>query len=188
MPNCPKSLNFTDSKLTQFNPFVGPRGLLLAGGRIGKAPIPFSQRHPILLPPKDPTVHSYIHYVHVLALHAGPDHVFHQIRRNVWVIQGRQACRSVVAKCVLCQRRKKSPKNPRMGEIPRQRLEAAIPFQISAVDLCGPIMTKNAGRSLNKIYLVIFCCCMIRAVHIEIVHSLSFQAFVGALNKAHVLR
>ena len=56
------------------------------------------------------------------------------------------------------------------------------PFFHTGVDCFGPLFVKQ-GRSHMKRYDWIFSCMMTRAVHLEVLHSLSCDSFISALRR-----
>jgi hypothetical protein len=70
-----------------------------------------------------------------------------------------------------------------MADLPKDRLTPDHPpFAFVGVDYSGPFHAR-CGRSIIKRYGVIFTCLVIRAVHIEISHSLDTDSFILALRR-----
>ena len=70
-----------------------------------------------------------------------------------------------------------------MAALPEIRLIAFIrPFTHTGVDFFGPIYVKQ-GRSSVKRWIALFTCLSVRAVHLEIVHSLSTPSCVMAIRR-----
>lgn len=75
----------------------------------------------------------------------------------------------------------KAPQNPIMAQLPMARLAAfKKPFTYVGVDYFGPIIV-TVGRRLEKRWGVLFTCLTIRAIHIEIAHSLSTDSCIMAI-------
>ncbi|XP_037932562.1 uncharacterized protein LOC119667346 [Teleopsis dalmanni] len=72
-----------------------------------------------------------------------------------------------------------------MGNLPRERITPARPFERCGVDFCGPINThfRIRGKRPYKTYIAIFICFVTKAVHIETVSDLSADAFIAALKR-----
>ena len=70
-----------------------------------------------------------------------------------------------------------------MADLPACRIETHChPFSHTGVDVFGPIMVKH-GRSHVKRYGCIFTCLSSRAIHLEIVHSMTADSFLMAFDR-----
>ena len=70
-----------------------------------------------------------------------------------------------------------------MADLPADRVASDLPpFSFVGVDCFGPLYVKR-GRGTAKRYGVLFTCLTIRAVHIEVAHSLSSDSFINAFRR-----
>jgi len=70
-----------------------------------------------------------------------------------------------------------------MSELPTELVsDGHPPFCFTGVDYFGPLFVKQ-GRSHVKRYGCLFTCLTVRAVHIEIAHSLTTDSFIDALRR-----
>ena len=70
-----------------------------------------------------------------------------------------------------------------MSDLPVDRVTLSQPpFTCVGVDCFGPFVVRR-GRSEVKRYGVLFTCLAIRAVHVEVVHSLDTGSFINALRR-----
>ena len=75
-----------------------------------------------------------------------------------------------------------------MADLPKGRLTSGDPpFTHVGVDYFGPFYVRQ-GRTYVKCYGCLFTCLAIRAIHIEIVHSLNTDGFLNALRRFLNLR
>ncbi|XP_031333876.1 uncharacterized protein LOC116167101 [Photinus pyralis] len=157
-------------KLRKLRPLVQD-GLLRVGGRLGRAQITFDQKHPLILPAKEPLVDRLVDYYHQTNLHTGPHLLEAIIRQKYWIIAGRNLIRSRVHACNHCFRRKPLAKPPIMADLPSCRVQPAKAFLHTGVDYFGPInitLGRRRGTSMYKAYVCLFVCMSIKAVHMEL--------------------
>lgn len=55
-------------------------------------------------------------------MHAGPQQILFSIRGKFWVVSGRNFVNAVVDQCVRCYKFKAKPIQPKMGDLPKERL------------------------------------------------------------------
>jgi hypothetical protein len=138
-----------------------------------------SFRLPILLPSNHPVTEQLIRYYHQVWCHSGVQFLMCKLRENVWIIKARRAIKCVVSKCVRCRRfAAKSPVLP-PAPLPKDRVTTSSAFEVTGVDLAGPLFLKGGV----KVWIVLFTCAVYRCVHLELVGSLSTEAFILALQK-----
>ena len=87
------------------------------------------------------------------------------------------------ARCLDCHRRRIKPAVPIMADLPSCRLDIhAGAFHSTGVDYFGPMMVK-VRRSSLKVWGCLFTCLTVRAVHLDLVGSLSTDDFILCLRR-----
>lgn len=172
------------SRLLKLSPVLGEDQLLHLAGRIKAVEgIDPNTCFPIILDGRHPAVRLLVQSFHRRAGHANNELVINEIRQKFWIIRLRDTVRTIANKCMFCKIRKTKPMSPVTGDLPPQRLaHHQRPFSYSGVDYFGPI-TITIGRRHEKRYVALFTCLTCRAVHLEIVHSLSSDSAIMALRR-----
>lgn len=158
--------------------------MLRVGGRLRRlAGADEQQIHPIVLDPQHPITKLIIKDFDQRLLHPGAERVYAEIRRQYWILNGRQAIKHHQHSCLLCQKWRAQPKVPIMADLPPERLRLLCPaFYSTAVDCFGPYLVK-VGRRNEKRWGVIFKCLTTRAVHVELLNSMNVDAFLLGLRR-----
>ena len=171
------------SPLSKLNAKLTDSGLICVGGRLDNAPLEERAKHPVIMPPYHHVVQLLVRHYHIISGHSGKEYVLSLLRQKYWVIRGRLAVRHVLQNCFTCKRLQAGPVEQKMADLPADRVAAEKPpFSHVGVDCFGPYMVKQ-GRSLVKRYGCIFTCLVIRAIHIEVLHSLDTDSFLNALQR-----
>ena len=140
-------------------------------------------KHPVILPKQNHVVNLIIRYYHRLAGHLGKEYVLSPIREKFWIINARASVRRILSQCFKCKRQLQQPMQQKMADLPPSRIvPGEPPFSHVGVDYFGPFCVKR-GRSRVKRYGVIFTCLVVRAVHVEVAHSLNTDSFINALRR-----
>ena len=176
-----KSVNISSS-IRNLHPFMVD-GLLLVGGRLRHAGIEAEARNPIILPKKAHVVDLLVRHYHSRAGHSGREHVLSLIREKYWIIKGRMALSRVLSSCYDCKRRLLPPDSRKMSDLPYERVTPGKPpFTFVGVDYFGPFYVKR-GRCMEIRYGVLFTCLAVRAVQIEVAHSLDTSSCINSLRR-----
>ncbi|XP_062557220.1 uncharacterized protein LOC134222088 [Armigeres subalbatus] len=172
------------SSLRALSPFLDEKGILRVGGRIDNAPnMPYNAKHPVILPRNHRITYLVVLSFHQRFLHANSETVCNELRQQFYIPRMRTVVRSVCASCQYCKIKKAVPVPPLMGPLPKVHLTPFIrPFTYVGVDYMGPFEVK-VGRSLVKRWICLFTCLTVRAVHLELVHSLSTKSCVMAFRR-----
>jgi hypothetical protein len=73
-----------------------------------------------------------------------------------------------------------------MEELPSPRVQASRTFQIIGIDYAGPIQLRiglHPSKIIVKCYISLFVCFSTKALHIEVVTSVTTEAFLAALRR-----
>ena len=71
-------------------------------------------------------------------------------------------------------------KYPKVTNLPKHRVNLIKPFLHTGIDYTGHVWVKD-DEGVSKMYMLIFNCLNIRAVHIELVKDMSTHSFILAL-------
>jgi hypothetical protein len=136
-------------------------------------------RLPVLLPNKHPLVTSLIQWYHVKHCHAGTQLLMSKLRETVWILRARQEVNKVLHKCPNCLRHSQKGFIVNPAPLPTNRTTMGNVFQVTGVDLAGPLFLKNK----DKVYITLFTCAVYRCIHLDLVMSLNTEAFMNALER-----
>lgn len=109
------------SSLLHLDPFL-EGDIIKVGGRINNAMVLESQKHPVVLPKGHPITKLIIRDEHIKKMHAGVNATLYCVRESFWPLDGRNATRHVLRKCVQCFRAKPREVNYIMGILPKNRV------------------------------------------------------------------
>ena len=91
--------------------------------------------------------------------------------------------RSVILRCYNCWRYQSGPfKMPNMLSWPLKKVIRSSPFTYSGLDYIGPMYIKEESRT-KKVWIALFTCIAVRAVHLEVVSDMSVEGFLLALRR-----
>jgi len=171
------------SSLKTLHPFIDKEGLLRVGGRLQQSMLPYQTMHQMNLPSNHHFTKLVVSAEH-LRLHAGPQLVIASLREKYWIPRIRNLVKTVIHQCLTCCRFKAQATQQLMGELPSTRVQTSRPFLTTGMDYAGPILLRLGpprSKTITKGYLAIFLCFVTKAVHIEVVTSLTTEAFLAAL-------
>jgi len=158
------------SPLRKLSPFLHD-GVICVGGRLNDACIPFSPKHPMILPSKHPVTDLIVKDYHEKEGHVGAGHVLASLRQRFWILRGNATIRRMLGKCLKCRLWNSNPCDQIMAQLPWPRVSPySPPFSSVEVDFFGPILVK-VKWSHAKRYGCVFTCLTICAVHIEVAHE-----------------
>ena len=181
---CNKGKVSQKSCIVKLDPqFDESKKLLVVGGRLQFAQIPEETKHQIIIPHNDPVIEKLILHVHVKASHAGPETTLAVLRQRFWLTQGRREVKRVLKKCLTCKRWKTEPVQQKMAPLPAERVQIAPPFTNIGLDFTGSLYLKVKATTTSKAYVCIFICEDTRAVHLELLNSMTTEDFLQAFRR-----
>lgn len=166
--------------MAPLRPFVLD-SVLRVGGRLEYPTCDFESKHPVILPKCHPVVDLLIRHYHEAHGHVGCNHVLSLIRKKVWIVQGLQAVKRVVGRCIDCRKWNAPLCYQQMAPLSIGRVkESQFAFENVGVDYFGPFTVKQ-GRSSVKRFGCLFTCLQIRAIHLEVTSDMTTDSFIMAL-------
>lgn len=163
-----------NSKLQQLNAFIDDDGILRLSGRAES----LNCNTAIILPQN-----HYITFLLVRSYHENFHHCLHEatisrIKAKYYIPKLRVVYKNVRAKCQQCKNQSATPQPPLMASLPAARLASfERPFTYVGIDFFGPLLVV-VGRHKEKRWGILFTCLTIRAIHIEVAHSLDTSSCI----------
>ena len=175
-----------DSTLRLVHPSISEQGLLIVGGRLEKADLPAQRKHPVILSPKDPVTKLLFLQCHISLQHCGPSLLLSHVGERVYVPGAKKLARSTCQNCLYCKRHFPRTHQQKMGQLPAPRVNPSFPFLNTGIDYAGPFWLKSGHprRPIRtKGYLAVFVCLATKAIHLEVVSSMTTPAFISTLKR-----
>lgn len=176
------------NKLHKLNPFIDKCDVLRVGGRLARSSLHPHVKHPAILPKTSHVSSLIIKHYHQKVHHQGRGITVNEIRANgIWITGCSSAAASHIYKCMMCRKYRRSAQDPKMADLPEDRMESTPPFTYCGIDCFGPFYVKEARKEMKK-YGLLFTCMCSRAVHIEMLDDLTTDAFINALRTFIAIR
>ncbi|XP_055614781.1 uncharacterized protein LOC129761103 [Toxorhynchites rutilus septentrionalis] len=172
------------SYLFKLVPSLDENGVMRQTGRIGASKqASYNLRYPVILPKRSEITSLVVDLFHRKYKHANSETVVNEIRQQFEIPSLRTLVRRRRRDCWFCKLRQARPHIPPMGPLHASRLEAfSRPFSFSGLDYFGPVLVKQ-GRASVKRWVALFTCLTVRAVHLEVVNSLTTSSCISAVRR-----
>ncbi|KAK6735924.1 hypothetical protein RB195_018905 [Necator americanus] len=152
-------------------------GIIRYKSRIRNANLPLDTKMPIYIDNDSDLVRLIIIDLHCNNAHCGKDHILSLARQKYWIPQPSRAIKKYIKDCTICKRCQGMPFGaPEMPPLPSDRVTISKPFQNVGCDFMGPFLSNRNER----MYICLYACLAIRAIHLEVVESLSTGAFLNS--------
>lgn len=172
--------------IARLRPFINTQDILCVGGRLRNSDLPPSQRFPVLLPKSSHFSVLIIRHWHRVTCHGGSRVISTLVGRQFWILSMRSLIRRVISKCTRCVRVSAVNPQPIMADLPRSRITECRPFSRVGIDFAGPLLMKETRLRKPreyKVYVAVYVCFVIKAVHLEVVSDLTTSSFLASLDR-----
>lgn len=139
----------------------------------------FNFKYPVVLDAKHLLTEKIIYYTHVKLKHAGISITMNNLREKFWILRCRKTVGAVIHKCTVCRRYSAKRMEAAPAVLPESRVRDAAAFEVTGIDYASPLYLSGG----NKAYICLFTCAVYRAVHLELVITLSTEGFLEALRR-----
>ncbi|CAF1060894.1 unnamed protein product [Didymodactylos carnosus] len=175
--------NSSNKLKKQLGLWLDQDGVIRCGGRLKNVESNDCCDFPKLLPKHSSFTKLVIQEYHHKVLHSGVSSTLSQLRHEYWIPQGRSVVSNYVKKCILCIKLNGSPyKLPAIPALPVDRVTPSAPFSFQGIDYLGPLVIKDKD-SQKKVWICVFTCLCVRAIHLELVNDLTAEQFIMGLRR-----
>ncbi|KFD64476.1 hypothetical protein M514_05131 [Trichuris suis] len=114
---------------------------------------------------------------------SGVEDTLAEVRSRTWVTDLRAIVRRVLSQCVPCRKQIGVPPKIQPSWLPPCRIQRPLcVFAQTGVDYFGPFYV-SVRRSTVKRWICLFTCLAVRAIHMEVCHSLDVDSFLAAFRR-----
>ena len=173
---------------------VDENGLYRSMGRLGNASLSFNTKFPMLLNNNHYLTELIVKDSHSRVLHNGFKHTLAEVRKNYWIIRGRNYIKKILRKCVICNKvNSRSYSYPGTSNLPKSRIDGGIPFNYIGVDYFGPlyykaitqplfyVTTTNERKQMLKCYVILYTCTTTRGILLDLVKDGNTKTLINSL-------
>ncbi|KAK6012576.1 hypothetical protein OSTOST_22254, partial [Ostertagia ostertagi] len=158
-------------------------GILRCYGRLQNSHLPFQTINPILLPSDHEYTRLIILDVHQRLGHQGVNSTLANLRLKYWIPTGRRIVRKVLKSCSTCKKwNARAYRYPNSPSLPNSRTTPSRVFENIGVDLAGPFLVRDQDNH-QKRWVCLFTCMSTRAIHLEVLTSVSGECFINCLRR-----
>ena len=106
-------------------------------------------------------------------------------RQTYWIPQGRRLVKRIISKCVKYRKIQGPPfRSVPTPPLPKSRVLQSQAFQFTGIDYAGPLYVRDQGnQTSSKVYICLFTCAAVRAIHLELAEDQTTQAFLRAFRR-----
>jgi len=172
------------NQLQPLHPFLDKEGYLRVCGRLQHSHLPHDSKHQLILPPAHHITELIIMNEHLRLLHVGPQLLTASLRQQYWIPRMKHVIRPMLHCCLPCFKLKAAASQQLMGQLPLARVIVSRPFVNAGIDYVGPFEINSGNtrsKTTTKCYVALFICMATKAIHLESVSNLTFEALIAAI-------
>ena len=184
LPDCDKPKDIPNL-VNNLDLFLDDKGLIRSRGCIAKSlRVSYDIQNPVLMGKGHKLTELIVEFYHYNCKHLGLQTTLNNVRTGgFWIPKMRQVVKSILSKCIICRKfNSLSFHYLGMTNLRKHRVNLMKPFQHTGVDFTGHLWVKNEGE-VAKMYILLFTCSNVRAVHIELLPDMSTHQFVLAFSR-----
>ena len=165
--------------------YKGVDGPQRSKGRFGHSQLPAATVDPIFLDKTHPLTSLIVKDCHGRVMYSGVRSTLTELRSKYWLVQARQLIKKFIHQCTVCRKAEGQPyKGPPAPPLPSFRVSEVPAFTYTGLDFAGPLYIKDhASSGQHKVWLCLFTCCVVRAVHLDLVPDMTAESFLRCFRK-----
>ena len=172
--------------VSDLNLFLDRNGIIRCKGRLSKLNYySYATLNPVLMGKSHALTTLMVREQHLRCKHMGIGTTLTALReRGFWIPAGRQVVKRVLKDCVTCKKfNSLAYSYPKLTDLPKERVRLLKPYQDTAIDYTGHIYVKEDSGEMKKVYIVVYTCLAIRAVHLDVVPDLTVKSFIQSFSR-----
>lgn len=171
--------------IRQLDLYLDDEDIIRCRGRLQYTDLPHDTKFPILIPKDNYLTTFIVHSMYKQVMHGGVRETFTHIRRTYCIPQGRQLVKRIISKCVTCRKVEGPPfRSVPTPPLPQSRVQQSLVFQFTGIDYAGPLYVRDqTNQTSSKMYICLFTCAVVRAIHLELVEDQTTDAFLRAFRR-----
>ena len=170
------------SPLLYLSPFHDKElDVIRVGGRLAQSSLHEDKKFPYLIAKVSPLKELLIRHNHEVTLHGGGIITLNTMREQFWLVNGRKTANNFIKNCVKSFRFQSKSTPQLMADLPSERVTPARAFSTCGIDFTGPSNVKD--KKNPKIYIAVLICLVTKAIHLELISSLTKEDCIMALKR-----
>ena len=179
--------DITDKRFKSLNPKIDRDGLIKANTRLEHcANLPYDTKFPTILDKHGRFTKLLVKSYHFKYGHAvGEESIKAHLKAKYYILGLNQMVTAARTGCKVCDDRRRKPFVQIESPLPAYRFETPLrAFAKTGLDFAGPFEVKIArSRAKHKVYILVFTCMQVRAVHLEVTDSQDMTAVMHAFSR-----